>query len=78
MRPFKFFGENIRLSVNDDFSTRLEYQQGWVASIEGTGSPYDYGTRSHQIWSLGFNDQMDRWNEQAIEAHNYELTRVNQ
>ena len=75
IKSFKFFDENIRLSVNDDLSTRLEYHQGWVASIEGTGSPYDYGTRSHQIWSLGFNDQMDRWNEQAIEVV---LTRGNQ
>lgn len=70
MKPFKFFDENIILSVNGDLSIRLEYQQGWVASIEGTGSPYNYGTRSHQIWSLGFNDQMDRGNGQ--------LTRVNQ
>ena len=75
MKPFKFFDENIRLSVNDDPFMRLEYHQGWVASIEGAGSPYNYGTRSHQIWSLGFNDQMDRWNEQAIEVV---LTRGNQ
>lgn len=73
MRPFKFFDENIRLSVNDNFSTRLEYQQGWVASIEGTGSPYDYETRAHEIWSLGFNDQMN-----SFGTHNYELTRGNQ
>lgn len=74
MRPFKFFDENIIFSINDDPFTQIEYNEGWNASIEGTGSPYNYGTRSHQIWSLGFNDQMDRWNEQAIES----LTRRNQ
>lgn len=74
LRDFKFFSDNELLLYPEDIGLdpflQMEYNEGWVASIEGRGSPYDIGTRAHEVWTRGYNDQMERRRQHLIELTN--------
>lgn len=76
MRPFKFFegidGLYYPTEIGGDPFLEMEYNEGWCASIEGRHCPYDLGTRSHQVWSRGYNDQRESRRRQLIELTNME------
>lgn len=76
MREFKFFNRNEHLLYPEDIGsdpfTQIEYNEGWCASIEGRGSPYDIGTRAHEVWTRGYNDQMEHRRRSLIELTNIE------
>lgn len=64
MKRFKFFREK---ETYDDlgFFEKIEFDEGWAAAlnfldygVQRINSPYDHDTRSHEVWTMGWDEYM--------------------